>query len=312
MNISTTVEGRERYPISVRYAREYRDDPDALGQILVHPPGGGAIPLEQVADIEITTGPPMVRSEGGKLVGFVFIDIAEDQALGDYVERAKQRVAENVKLPPGTRLEWAGQFRYLERAREKLAIVIPITLALVFVLLFLSTRSVVETLIVLLAVPFSLIGAFWLLYLLDYNMSIAVWVGLIALAGLDAETGIVMLLYLKLAHKRRSEAGEIQTEADLREVIVEGAARRIRPKLMTVLTTMIGLTPILFFRRDRRRRHEADRRADGRRSGDLVLPRAHRLPRDLRHLEATGEDRDPKPRRPRAGDRNPRRSERNR
>jgi Cu(I)/Ag(I) efflux system membrane protein CusA/SilA len=246
MNISTTVEGRERYPISVRYAREYRDDPDTLGQILVHPPGGGAIPLEQVADIEITTGPPMVRSEGGKLVGFVFIDITEDQALGDYVDRAKERVADEVKLPAGTRLEWAGQFRYLESARDKLAVVVPITLALVFMLLYLSTRSVTETLIVLLAVPFSLIGAFWLLYLLDYNMSIAVWVGLIALAGLDAETGIVMLLYLKLAHRRRSEAGEIRTEADLREVIVEGAARRIRPKLMTVLTTMIGLTPILF------------------------------------------------------------------
>jgi Cu(I)/Ag(I) efflux system membrane protein CusA/SilA len=212
----------------------------------VHPPGGGAIPLEQVADIEITTGPPMVRSEGGKLVGFVFIDITEDQALGDYVDRAKERVADEVKLPAGTRLEWAGQFRYLESARDKLAVVVPITLALVFMLLYLSTRSVTETLIVLLAVPFSLIGAFWLLYLLDYNMSIAVWVGLIALAGLDAETGIVMLLYLKLAHRRRSEAGEIRTEADLREVIVEGAARRIRPKLMTVLTTMIGLTPILF------------------------------------------------------------------
>ena len=246
MNISTTVEGRERYPISVRYAREYRDDPDALRQILVHPPGGGAIPLEQVADIEITTGPPMVRSEGGKLVGFVFIDIDEEQALGDYVERAKRIVEDEVKLPPGTRLEWAGQFRYLERARERLWVVVPITLGLVFVLLFLSTRSVIETFIVLLAVPFSLIGAFWLLYLLDYNMSIAVWVGIIALAGLDAETGIVMLLYLKLAHRRRSERGEITTEADLRETIVEGAARRIRPKLMTVLTTMIGLTPILF------------------------------------------------------------------
>jgi Cu(I)/Ag(I) efflux system membrane protein CusA/SilA len=246
MNVSTTVEGRERYPISVRYAREYRDDPDALGQILVHPPAGGAIPLEQVADIEITTGPPMVRSEGGKLVGFVFVDIDEDQALGNFVERAKKLVDERVALPAGVRLEWAGQFRYLERARDRLELVIPITIGIVFLLLFLSTRSVIETCIVLLAVPFSLIGAFWLLYILDYNLSIAVWVGIIALAGLDAETGIVMLLYLKLAHARRAAAGEIRSEADLREVIVDGAARRIRPKLMTVMTTMIGLTPILF------------------------------------------------------------------
>ncbi len=246
INISTTVEGRERYPIAVRYAREYRDDPDALGKVLVHPPAGGAIPLQQVADIEITTGPPMIRSEGGKLVGFVFVDIDEDQALGTYVDRAKALVNEKVSLPPGTRLEWAGQFRYLERAKEKLTLVIPLTLAIVFFLLYLSTRSVVETLIVLLAVPFSLIGAFWLLYILDYNLSIAVWVGIIALAGLDAETGIVMLLYLKLAYRKRQKAGEIRTSVDLREVIVEGAARRVRPKLMTVLTTIIGLTPILF------------------------------------------------------------------
>jgi Cu(I)/Ag(I) efflux system membrane protein CusA/SilA len=246
MNVSTTVEGRERYPISVRYAREYRDDPDLLGEVLVHPPRGGAIPLSQVADIEITTGPPMVRSEGGKLVGLVFVDLDEEkQPIGSYVDAARELVADKVALPPGVRLEWAGQFRYLERAREKLELVVPITLGLVFLLLFMATRSLIETAIVLLAVPFSLIGAFWLIYLLDYNLSIAVWVGIIALAGLDAETGLVMLLYLRLAHARRREAGELRTEADLREAIVDGAARRIRPKLMTVMTTMIGLTPIL-------------------------------------------------------------------
>ncbi len=246
MNVSTTVEGRERYPISVRYAREYRDSPELLGKVLVHPPGGGAIPLELVADIEVTTGPPMVRSEGGKLVGFVFVDIDEEQALADFVERAKKLVDQQVKLPPEARLEWAGQFQYLERARDKLELVVPITLGIVFLLLFLSTGSIVETCIVLLAVPFSLIGAFWLLHFLDYNLSIAVWVGIIALAGLDAETGIIMLLYLKMAHKKRLKEGPITTEEDLREVIVDGAARRIRPKLMTVMTTMIGLTPILF------------------------------------------------------------------
>ncbi|HUH05997.1 MAG TPA: efflux RND transporter permease subunit, partial [Kofleriaceae bacterium] len=246
MNVSTTVEGRERYPISVRYAREYRDDPEALRKVLIHPPVGGPIPLEQIVDIDFVTGSPMVRSEGGKLVGFVFVDIDDEHPIREYVEAARKLVAEQVDLPPGVRLDWAGQFRHMERAREKLTIVVPITLILVVLLLYLNTRSIVETFIVLLAVPFSLIGAIWLLYLLDYNMSVAVWVGLIALAGLDAETGVVMLLYLKLAHKRRERDGTLQTEADLREAIVEGAAQRIRPKLMTVMTTMIALLPIMW------------------------------------------------------------------
>ncbi len=246
MNVSTTVEGRERYPISVRYAREYRDDPEALKRVLIHPPVGGAIPLEQIVDIEFVTGAPMVRSEGGKLVGFVFVDIDEDQPIREYVEAAKQRVAETVDIPPGIRLDWAGQFRYMERAKDKLSVVLPLTIALVILLLYFNTRSLLETGIVMLAVPFSLIGAVWLLYLLDYNMSVAVWVGIIALAGLDAETGVVMLLYLKLAHKRRVEAGALHTEADLEEAIVEGAAQRIRPKLMTVMTTFIGLLPVMW------------------------------------------------------------------
>jgi Cu(I)/Ag(I) efflux system membrane protein CusA/SilA len=246
MNISTTVEGRERFPISVRYAREFRDDPEALRKVLIHPPVGGPIPLEQVVDLEFVTGPPMVRSESGKLVGFVFVDIDDEHAIREYVEAAKQVVADQVDMPAGVRLEWAGQFRYMERAKEKLNVVIPITLVLVVLLLYLNTRSVVETFIVLLAVPFSLIGAIWLLYLLDYNMSVAVWVGLIALAGLDAETGVVMLLYLKLSYKRRVETGTMRTAADLREAIIEGAAHRIRPKLMTVMTTMIGLAPVMW------------------------------------------------------------------
>ena len=244
MNISETVEGRERYPINIRYAREFRDDPELLKTVLVATPTGAQVPLGQVADIKTVSGPPMIRSEDGKLVGFVFVDT--DRPIADYVAEAKDVVAREVKLPAGIRLAWVGQFRSFERAKEKLKIVVPVTLLLVFILLYLNTKSLIETGIVLLAVPFSLIGAIWLLYLLDYNMSVAVWVGLIALAGLDAETGVVMLLYLTLAHRRWQDEGRLRSFADLREAIVEGAAQRIRPKLMTVLTTMIGLVPVLF------------------------------------------------------------------
>jgi Cu(I)/Ag(I) efflux system membrane protein CusA/SilA len=244
MNVSQTVEGRERYWINLRYPRELRDDPEHLGDILVATPTGAQVPLSQVARLRTVTGPPMIRSEDGKLVGFVFVDT--DRPIADYVADAREVVERSVALPAGTRIEWVGQFRYLQRARAKLAVVIPVTLLLVFLLLYLSTRSLIETGIVLLAVPFSLIGAVWLLYLLDYNMSVAVWVGVIALAGLDAETGVIMLLYLTMSHRRRAEAGQMRDEADLEDAIVEGAAQRIRPKLMTVLTTMIGLVPILY------------------------------------------------------------------
>jgi Cu(I)/Ag(I) efflux system membrane protein CusA/SilA len=244
MNISQTVEGRERYWINLRYPRELRDDPERLGDILVATPMGAQVPLSQVAEIKTVTGPPMIRSEDGRLVGFVFVDT--DRPIADYVADAKQVVEREVDLPAGTRVEWVGQFKYLERARAKLKIVIPVTLLIVFLLLYMNTRSLVETGIVLLAVPFSLIGAIWLLYLLDYNMSVAVWVGLIALAGLDAETGVVMLLYLTLSHRRRKEQGRLHTHQDLEDAIVEGAAKRIRPKLMTVLTMMIGLVPVLW------------------------------------------------------------------
>ncbi|MEQ9073510.1 MAG: CusA/CzcA family heavy metal efflux RND transporter [Sandaracinaceae bacterium] len=244
MNVTETVEGRERYPVNVRYARELRDDPDALERILIATPSGAQIPLGQVADVVFRTGPPMVRSEDGRLVGFVFVDT--DRPIADYVEEARRVVDAEVELPSGVRLEWAGQFRYFERAKERLMLVVPITLLIVVLLLWWNTRSVIETSIVMLAVPFSLIGAFWLLYLLDYNMSVAVWVGLIALAGLDAETGVVMLLYLTLSYDRAKERGQLEDAADLEEAIVDGAAKRIRPKLMTVLTTMIGLVPVLF------------------------------------------------------------------
>ena len=243
-NVSETVEGRERYPINVRYAREFRDDPELLGRTLVGTPEGPQIPLSQVATVRSVLGPPMIRSEGGKLVGFVFVDT--DRPIADFVAEAKHAVARDAELPAGTRLEWVGQFKYFERAKERLKWVIPLTLGLVVVLLYLNTKSIVETAIVMLAVPFSLVGAIWLLYLLNYNVSVAVWVGLIALAGLDAETGVVMLLYLKLAHRRSARDGRLRSLEDLRESIVEGAARRLRPKLMTVATMTVGLLPVLW------------------------------------------------------------------
>src|SRR4051812_13649362 len=227
-NVSETVEGRQRYPISVRYAREFRDDPEILGRVLVATPDGAHVPLSEVTTIRSVLGPPMIRSEGGKLVGFVFVDT--DRPIAEYVADAKPIVASVASLPSGTRLDWIGQFKYFERAKERLKWVIPLTLALVFVLLYLNTQSVVETAIVMLAVPFSLVGAVWLLYLLGYHISVAVWVGIIALAGLDAETGVVMLLYLTLAHAKHTREGRLHTWADLRETIVEGAAKRLRPK----------------------------------------------------------------------------------
>ncbi len=244
-NIDETIEGRERYPINVRYAREFRDDLEALKRILVSTPTGARIPISQVADLERTTGPPMIRSEDGQLAGFVFVDVT-GRGIADYVADAKAVVAERITLPAGYRLEWAGQFKYFERAKARLKIVLPLTLLIVGFLLYMNTKSVVEMGIVLLAVPFSLIGAVWLLYLLDYNLSVAVWMGMIALGGLDAETGIVMLLYLTLAHDKWEKEGRLRTAADLEEAIVDGAARRIRPKLMTVLTTFTGLLPLMW------------------------------------------------------------------
>ena len=323
--VSQTVEGRERYPINVRYARELRDDPESLGRILVATPTGAQVPLSQVADIQTVTGPPMIRSEDGKLAGLVLVDT--DRPIVDYVHDAQEILARNAKLPAGVRPVWVGQYQANERANAKMWIVVPITLGIVALLLLINTRSVVETFIILAAVPFSLVGAVWLLYLLDYNVSQAVKVGLIALAGLvlvdtdrpivdyvhDAEdviahkaklpagarhvwvgqyqaneradakmwivvpitlaivallllintrsiaetliilaavpfslVGAIWLLYLTLAHRRWKEEGRLHTQDDLREAIVDGAARRIRPKLMTVLTMMIGLIPVLW------------------------------------------------------------------
>jgi Cu(I)/Ag(I) efflux system membrane protein CusA/SilA len=244
-NITTTVESRERYPINTRYARDFRQDIDALKRVLVPTPTGAQVPISLLADIKYKTGPPSVRSENGKLVGFVFIDITTSDIDG-YVRKASQQLSQRIQYPPGYYIEWAGQFQYLQAAKERLKIVIPFTLLIIFMLIYISTRSVVKTAIVLLAVPFSLVGAFWLLYLLGYNMSVAVWVGLIALAGLDAETGVVMLLYLDHAWEKFKADGQMNSIRDLHDAVLEGAIGRVRPKIMTVCAILFGLLPIMW------------------------------------------------------------------
>src|SRR5216117_507556 len=244
-NITTTVEGRERYPVNTRYARDFREDLDALKRVLVPTPTGAQVPISMLADIQYKTGPPSVRSENGKLVGFVFIDVTTSDIAG-YVRKASQLLGQRIQYPPGYYVEWAGQFQYLQAAKERLKIVIPFTLLIIFVLIYINTRSVVKTGIVLLAVPFSLVGAFWLLWLLGYNMSVAVWVGLIALAGLDAETGVVMLLYLDHALDKFCGEGRMRNMRDLYDAVIEGAVGRVRPKIMTVCAILFGLLPIMW------------------------------------------------------------------
>lgn len=245
LTVSQTIEGRERYALNLRYARDFRDNPEALSRILVPTPDGMQIPISQLATLEFITGPPMLRNEDGFMVSFVLLDV-KDIGVADYVNLARQVVHEKAAIPQGVRLEWAGQFKYFERVEAKLKVLVPLTLALVFLMLFLNHGSIGETLIILLSIPFSLIGAVWLLHLLEYNLSIAVWVGMIALAGLAAEMGVLMLLYLDLSYRQHSAENRLQSRQDLTEAIVEGAARRIRPKLMTGMTTLIGLTPILW------------------------------------------------------------------
>jgi copper/silver efflux system protein len=203
------------------------------------------VPISMLADISYKTGPPSIRNENGQLVGFVFVDVTTDD-IGGYVRQASQRINERVKFPPGYYIHWAGQFEYLQSAERRLMVVVPFTLLIIFVLIYLNTRSVVKTAIVLLAVPFSLVGAFLLIYLLDYNMSIAVWIGLIALAGLDAETGVVMLFYLDHAWEKFRAAGKMNSFADLQTAVMEGAVQRIRPKIMTVCAILFGLLPIMW------------------------------------------------------------------
>ncbi|MCP3982067.1 MAG: efflux RND transporter permease subunit [bacterium] len=239
-----TVEGRERYDVRVRYLPDFRSDEDAIRRVLVPARDGRLqVPLGRLADVERVLGPGMLRNEDGLLTGYVYIDLAERDPAS-YVREA-DALLRSVELPPGYALSWSGQFEAIQRMRDKLTVVLPVTLLLILLLLYLNTRSLVKTTIVLLAVPFSAIGAVWLLWALDYNMSIAVWVGMIALLGVDAETGVFMLLYLDLAYRQARKAGRLTNRAQLREAVCEGAVRRLRPKFMTVATTVIGLMPIL-------------------------------------------------------------------
>ncbi|MDD5656672.1 MAG: efflux RND transporter permease subunit, partial [Elusimicrobia bacterium] len=246
MDITTTVEGRERYPLNARYFPALRDDIQKLSRVLVPTQAGAQVPMAQLADIRLSTGPPMIKDEGGMLTGWVFVDLAPNRDIGGYVAEAKALVAKEAPMPPGYSLVWSGEFEYLQRAKRRLFVVIPLTVLIVFVLLYVNTGSLVKTGIVFLAVPFSLVGAVWLLYLLGYNMSVAVWVGLIALAGVDAETGVVMLLYLDLAYDERIRQGRMSTLADLEAAVMHGAVKRVRPKVMTVLCLFMGLLPIMW------------------------------------------------------------------
>ncbi len=243
--VTTTIEGRERYTVNVRYARERRDNIQDLERVLVPTMSGAQVPLGQIADIHFRIGPSMIRDENGMLAGYVYVDLS-DSDIGGYVERAKAAVATNVKLPAGYALQWSGQYENMLRVRERLKIVVPITIFLIFILLYMNTKSPVKATIVMLAVPFSLIGAVWFLYFLGYNVSIAVWVGMIALMGLDAETGVFMLLFLDMSYYDAVRAGKMRTKEDLREAIIHGAVKRIRPKMMTVAAAFAGLMPIMW------------------------------------------------------------------
>jgi Cu(I)/Ag(I) efflux system membrane protein CusA/SilA len=245
-NVTVTVEGRERYPVNVRYFRSAREDLAALRETLMPVFGGRAfVPVRELADVRVTAGPGMIRNENGMLAGYVFIDI-EGTDIGSYVERAKARLREGLRTPPGYWLEWSGQYEAMERVKAKLKVVLPAVLAVILLLLYLNTRSAVKTAIVMLAAPFSAVGAIWLLYALGYQMSVGVWVGLIALLGVDAETGVFMLLYLDLSYEEAKRAGRLRSAAELREAVVHGAVKRIRPKFMTVATMFVGLMPLMW------------------------------------------------------------------
>ena len=241
--VATTIEGRERYSINLRYPRDLRAELDQLERVLVKTMMGRQVPLVEVADIKLTTGPSMIRDENGKLAGYVYVDVT-GRDIGGYVEDAKKAVAGVERQ--GYDLVWSGQYENMIRVRERLKIVVPVTIALIFLLLFMNTKSAFKTLVVMLAVPFSLVGAVWLLFALGYNVSIAVWVGMIALMGLDAETGVFMLLFLDLSYDEAKRAGRLRDRGELEEAIIHGAVKRILPKLMTVAAAMMGLMPIMW------------------------------------------------------------------
>ncbi|HAT8247479.1 TPA: CusA/CzcA family heavy metal efflux RND transporter, partial [Legionella pneumophila] len=244
-NITTTIEGRERYPVNVRYLRELRDDPDKLNRILVKTPSGAEVPIAQLVTLTFRSGPAMVRDENAMLAGYVFIDIS-GRDIGGYVEELKQAVKAKVKLPPGYTLAWSGQYEFMQRVYERLKIFVPLTLVIIFVLFYFTFRTITETLMVMLGVPFALFGGFLLLYVLGYNMSIAVWVGMIALAGVAAETSAVMLAYLDSDYNEQKEKGLLKTLPDLIQMVHLCAISRIRPMVMAGLANIIGLLPVMW------------------------------------------------------------------
>jgi copper/silver efflux system protein len=245
-NVTTTIEGRERYSVNVRYKRDYRSDPDKLGRVLIPTMDGQTqIPIAELAEIRSVSGPAMLRDENGMLNGYVYVDVA-GRDIGSYVEEAKRIVRDNVILPAGYSLAWSGQYEAMQRVREKLTVVLPLTIFLIIMLLYVNTKSMTRTMIIILAVPFSAVGAIWFLHFLGYNMSIGVWVGLIALMGVDAETGVFMMLYLDLSYDQAKAEGKLKSVRDLRDAIMHGAVKRIRPKFMTVATMFMGLVPIMW------------------------------------------------------------------
>jgi Cu(I)/Ag(I) efflux system membrane protein CusA/SilA len=245
MNLTQTVEGLERYPVNLRYFQNFRENLPALRRVLIPTMNGAPVPMDQVATINIHQGPDMIRSENARRSAWVYVDI-KDIDVGSYIKKAQALMAAKLKMPPGYSYFWSGQFEYMERARQRLQIIIPITLAIIFFILYINTQSIVKVCIVLLAVPFSLVGAIWLLYLLGYHLSVAVIVGLIALAGLDAETGVIMLLYLDIAYHRAEKEGRLLTYRDTEDAVMEGAVQRLRPKLMTVMAILVGLAPLMY------------------------------------------------------------------
>lgn len=245
VNVTQTVEGLERYTVNLRYQRDFRNDINSLKRVLVPLQDGTHIPISQLATLQIVQGPPMIKSENARQTAWVYVDL-RDIDVGTFVSQAKQTVDEKIQLPEGYSLIWSGQYEYLQTAQKRFLLIIPLTLLLIVLIIYLSTRSLVKTGIVLLAVPFSLVGAFWIIYLLDYHLSVAVWVGIIALAGLDAETGVVMLLYLDISHRLWNQHGRLKTRGDLVQAIHHGAVRRVRPKIMTIVVIIFGLLPIMW------------------------------------------------------------------
>jgi Cu(I)/Ag(I) efflux system membrane protein CusA/SilA len=249
-SVTTTVEGRQRFAVNMRYPRDLRDNPNAIGSdILVPMPAGGAVPLGEVAKVELARGPSSIRTENGQLATYIYVDI-RDRDLGGYVADAQKAVQASIQFPPGYYVVWSGQYEYLERAAARLKIVVPVTLAIIFLLLYLNFRSITETMIVMLSLPFALVGGLWLMWWLGFNLSVAVAVGFIALAGVAAETGVVMLIYLNHAlaetQARCALHGRPMNPEDLYDAIMVGAVERVRPKMMTVVAIVAGLLPIMW------------------------------------------------------------------